>query len=84
MQGSAMCAGDTRAAFWVLMKGDTHCFQTTLLLGFDKFPCLHAFLLQNDSEDKDVEAQNGMTQGDKLNALKSRRQPCSATTGALR
>ncbi|NXO35016.1 CC14A phosphatase, partial [Locustella ochotensis] len=30
---------------------------------------------ENDSEDKDGEAQNGMTQGDKLNALKSRRQP---------
>ncbi|NWU38269.1 CC14A phosphatase, partial [Hylia prasina] len=30
---------------------------------------------ENDSEDKDAEAQNGMTQGDKLNALKSRRQP---------
>ncbi|NXD97901.1 CC14A phosphatase, partial [Chaetorhynchus papuensis] len=31
---------------------------------------------ENDSEDKaDVEAQNGMTQGDKLNALKSRRRP---------
>ncbi|XP_048168759.1 dual specificity protein phosphatase CDC14A isoform X2 [Corvus hawaiiensis] len=40
---------------------------------------------ENDSEDKaDVEAQNGVTQGDKLNALKSRRRPCSATTGALR
>ncbi|XP_039928343.1 dual specificity protein phosphatase CDC14A isoform X3 [Hirundo rustica] len=39
---------------------------------------------ENDSEDKDVEAQNGMTQGDKLNALKSRRQPCSVPTGALR
>ncbi|XP_041885936.1 dual specificity protein phosphatase CDC14A isoform X2 [Corvus kubaryi] len=40
---------------------------------------------ENDSEDEaDVEAQNGMTQGDKLNALKSRRRPCSATTGALR
>ncbi|XP_039928341.1 dual specificity protein phosphatase CDC14A isoform X1 [Hirundo rustica] len=38
---------------------------------------------ENDSEDKDVEAQNGMTQGDKLNALKSRRQPCSVPTGAL-
>ncbi|NXH86330.1 CC14A phosphatase, partial [Edolisoma coerulescens] len=31
---------------------------------------------ENDSEDKaDVEVQNGMTQGDKLNALKSRRRP---------
>ncbi|NWV24802.1 CC14A phosphatase, partial [Origma solitaria] len=31
---------------------------------------------ENDSEDKaDVEAQNGMTQGDKLNALKSLRRP---------
>ncbi|XP_066181379.1 dual specificity protein phosphatase CDC14A isoform X3 [Sylvia atricapilla] len=39
---------------------------------------------ENDSEDKDVEAQNGMTQGDKLNALKSRRQPCSVPAGALR
>ncbi|XP_027748156.1 dual specificity protein phosphatase CDC14A isoform X1 [Empidonax traillii] len=40
---------------------------------------------ENDFEDKaDVETQNGMTQGDKLNALKSRRRPCSATTGALR
>ncbi|XP_066048457.1 dual specificity protein phosphatase CDC14A isoform X2 [Chamaea fasciata] len=39
---------------------------------------------ENDSEDKDLEAQNGMTQGDKLNALKSRRQPCSVPTGALR
>ncbi|XP_063263686.1 dual specificity protein phosphatase CDC14A isoform X1 [Prinia subflava] len=38
---------------------------------------------ENDSDDKDVDAQNGMTQGDKLNALKSRRQPCSLTTGAL-
>ncbi|XP_032552164.1 dual specificity protein phosphatase CDC14A isoform X3 [Chiroxiphia lanceolata] len=40
---------------------------------------------ENDFEDKaDVETQNGMTQGDKLNALKSRRRPCSATTGPLR
>uniref|UniRef100_A0A8C3TSW8 Cell division cycle 14A n=1 Tax=Catharus ustulatus TaxID=91951 RepID=A0A8C3TSW8_CATUS len=39
---------------------------------------------ENDSEDKDGEAHNEMTQGDKLNALKTRRQPCSATTGALR
>ncbi|NXK36535.1 CC14A phosphatase, partial [Piprites chloris] len=40
---------------------------------------------EKDFEDKaDVETQNGMTQGDKLNALKSRRRPCSATTGALR
>ncbi|KFV89293.1 Dual specificity protein phosphatase CDC14A, partial [Fulmarus glacialis] len=31
---------------------------------------------ENDFEDKaDVETQNGMTQGDKLNALKSRRRP---------
>ncbi|NXI33027.1 CC14A phosphatase, partial [Sterrhoptilus dennistouni] len=30
---------------------------------------------ENNSEDKGVEAENGMTQGDKLNALKSRRQP---------
>ncbi|NWT56874.1 CC14A phosphatase, partial [Erythrocercus mccallii] len=39
---------------------------------------------ENDSEDKDVEVQNGMTQGDKLNALKSRRQPFSLPAGALR
>ncbi|XP_075616162.1 dual specificity protein phosphatase CDC14A isoform X1 [Balearica regulorum gibbericeps] len=40
---------------------------------------------ENDFEDKaGVETQNGMTQGDELNALKSRRRPCSATTGALR
>ncbi|XP_009865220.1 PREDICTED: dual specificity protein phosphatase CDC14A-like, partial [Apaloderma vittatum] len=39
----------------------------------------------NDFEDKEsVETENGMTQGDKLNALKSRRRTCSATTGALR
>ncbi|XP_062437052.1 dual specificity protein phosphatase CDC14A isoform X1 [Rhea pennata] len=40
---------------------------------------------ENDSEDKTGrEIKNGMTQGDKLRALKSRRQPRSATTGALR
>ncbi|XP_049663718.1 dual specificity protein phosphatase CDC14A isoform X1 [Accipiter gentilis] len=40
---------------------------------------------ENDFEDKTgVETQNGVTQGDKLNALKGRRRPCSATTGALR
>uniref|UniRef100_A0A8C3J908 protein-tyrosine-phosphatase n=1 Tax=Calidris pygmaea TaxID=425635 RepID=A0A8C3J908_9CHAR len=40
---------------------------------------------ENDFEDEaGVETQNGMTQGDKLNALKSRRWLCSATTGALR
>ncbi|NXG01885.1 CC14A phosphatase, partial [Sakesphorus luctuosus] len=50
----------------------------------NKVQDLHQYR-ENDSEDKaDVEAQNGMTQGDKLNALKSRRRPCSATTGALR
>ncbi|XP_075364368.1 dual specificity protein phosphatase CDC14A isoform X4 [Mycteria americana] len=39
---------------------------------------------ENDFEDKaGVETRNGMTQGDKLNALKSRRRQCS-TTGALR
>uniref|UniRef100_A0A8V0ZU24 protein-tyrosine-phosphatase n=1 Tax=Gallus gallus TaxID=9031 RepID=A0A8V0ZU24_CHICK len=37
-----------------------------------------------DFEDKEgVETMDGLTQGDKLHALKSRRQPCS-TTGALR
>ncbi|XP_040215874.1 dual specificity protein phosphatase CDC14A isoform X2 [Rana temporaria] len=36
-----------------------------------------------NSEDESDE-RNGLTQGDKLRALKSRRQPRSATTGALR
>ncbi|KAG8555959.1 hypothetical protein GDO81_017879 [Engystomops pustulosus] len=36
-----------------------------------------------DSEDE-LEQKSGLTQGDKLRALKSRRQPRSATTGALR
>lgn len=67
-----------------LCEGDAQCFETTLLLGFDRFPCLLAFVSQNNSEDRDVEAENGMTQGDKLNALKSRRQPCSVPAGALR
>ncbi|XP_071420864.1 dual specificity protein phosphatase CDC14A isoform X1 [Pithys albifrons albifrons] len=50
----------------------------------NKVQDLHQYR-ENGFEDKaDVEAQNGMTQGDKLNALKSRRRPCSATTGALR
>nr|XP_009502897.1 PREDICTED: dual specificity protein phosphatase CDC14A-like [Phalacrocorax carbo] len=48
-------------------------------------PQQHFLEEYNDFEDKaGVEAQNGMTQGDKLNALKNRRRPCSATTGALR
>ncbi|XP_077308948.1 dual specificity protein phosphatase CDC14A isoform X2 [Lithobates pipiens] len=38
---------------------------------------------ENNSEDESDE-RNGLTQGDKLRALKSRRQPRSATTGALR
>uniref|UniRef100_A0A8B9ZLM8 Cell division cycle 14A n=1 Tax=Anas zonorhyncha TaxID=75864 RepID=A0A8B9ZLM8_9AVES len=39
---------------------------------------------ENEYEDKTgTEAKNGMTQGDKLHALKSRRRPCSTTTGAL-
>ncbi|XP_064003117.1 dual specificity protein phosphatase CDC14A isoform X2 [Pogoniulus pusillus] len=38
-----------------------------------------------DFEDKaGMETQNDITQGDKLNALKSRRQQCSAAAGALR
>ncbi|XP_056379346.1 dual specificity protein phosphatase CDC14A isoform X1 [Hyla sarda] len=36
-----------------------------------------------DSDDE-LGQKNGLTQGDKLRALKSRRQPRSATTGALR
>uniref|UniRef100_A0A8C3GJ54 Cell division cycle 14A n=1 Tax=Cairina moschata TaxID=8855 RepID=A0A8C3GJ54_CAIMO len=40
---------------------------------------------ENEFEDKTgTEAKNGMTQGDKLHALKSQRRPCSTTTGALR
>uniref|UniRef100_A0A8D0HK08 Cell division cycle 14A n=1 Tax=Sphenodon punctatus TaxID=8508 RepID=A0A8D0HK08_SPHPU len=40
---------------------------------------------ENDFEDNtELESRNGMTQGDQLRALKSRRQPRSATTGALR
>uniref|UniRef100_A0A672UGH8 protein-tyrosine-phosphatase n=1 Tax=Strigops habroptila TaxID=2489341 RepID=A0A672UGH8_STRHB len=40
---------------------------------------------QNEFEDNaGVEAQDGMTQGDKLNALKTRRRTCSSTAGALR
>ncbi|XP_010015413.1 PREDICTED: dual specificity protein phosphatase CDC14A-like [Nestor notabilis] len=40
---------------------------------------------QGELEDNaDVEAQDGMTQGDKLNALKTRRRTCSSTAGALR
>ncbi|XP_077188983.1 dual specificity protein phosphatase CDC14A isoform X5 [Paroedura picta] len=40
---------------------------------------------ENDVEDSaDVELKNGMTQGDKLRALKLRRQPRSATTGTLK
>ncbi|XP_075038641.1 dual specificity protein phosphatase CDC14A isoform X2 [Mixophyes fleayi] len=38
---------------------------------------------ENNSEDE-LDQRNGLTQGDKLRALKSRRQPRSATTGALR
>uniref|UniRef100_A0A8C5QDA9 Cell division cycle 14A n=1 Tax=Leptobrachium leishanense TaxID=445787 RepID=A0A8C5QDA9_9ANUR len=38
---------------------------------------------ENISEDE-PEQKNGLTQGDKLRALKSKRQPRSATTGALR
>ncbi|XP_057257794.1 dual specificity protein phosphatase CDC14A isoform X2 [Pezoporus wallicus] len=40
---------------------------------------------QNEFEDSaHVEARDGMTQGDKLNALKTRRRTCSSTAGALR
>ncbi|XP_061489814.1 dual specificity protein phosphatase CDC14A isoform X2 [Rhineura floridana] len=41
--------------------------------------------VENELEDNvEQETKNGMTQGDKLRALKLRRQPRSATTGALR
>ncbi|KAM9008284.1 dual specificity protein phosphatase CDC14A isoform 3-T3 [Ara ararauna] len=40
---------------------------------------------QNEFEDNaHVEARDGMTQGDKLNALKTRRRTCSSTAGGLR
>ncbi|KAM9543934.1 dual specificity protein phosphatase CDC14A isoform 3-T3 [Guaruba guarouba] len=40
---------------------------------------------QNEFEDNaHVEGQDGMTQGDKLNALKTRRRTCSSTAGGLR
>ncbi|XP_062462097.1 dual specificity protein phosphatase CDC14A isoform X2 [Pezoporus occidentalis] len=40
---------------------------------------------QNEFQDSaHVEAWDGMTQGDKLNALKTRRRTCSSTAGALR
>uniref|UniRef100_A0A8C8VE37 Cell division cycle 14A n=1 Tax=Pelusios castaneus TaxID=367368 RepID=A0A8C8VE37_9SAUR len=40
---------------------------------------------ENDFEENaELESKNGMTQGDKLRALKGQRQPRSATTGALR
>ncbi|XP_053324798.1 dual specificity protein phosphatase CDC14A isoform X1 [Spea bombifrons] len=36
------------------------------------------------NSDEESDQKNGLTQGDKLRALKSKRQPRSATTGALR
>ncbi|XP_010212020.1 PREDICTED: dual specificity protein phosphatase CDC14A [Tinamus guttatus] len=55
-----------------------------VLCGLDDISISGSFN-KNDSVDQaDMEAKNGMTQGDKLRALKSRRQPRSATTGALR
>ncbi|CAJ0965130.1 unnamed protein product [Ranitomeya imitator] len=50
---------------------------------FSVDPCCALGKTMIDSEDE-LEPRNGLTQGDKLRALKSRRQPRSATTGALR
>lgn len=45
----------------------------------------HVFLFQNNlEEDEDVEMKNSITQGDKLRALKSQRQPRSSSSSAFR
>ncbi|KAM9326768.1 dual specificity protein phosphatase CDC14A [Gastrophryne carolinensis] len=44
----------------------------------------HSFDRSENLSDSESDERNGLTQGDKLRALKSRRQPRSATTGALR
>ncbi|KAM6454147.1 dual specificity protein phosphatase CDC14A isoform 2-T2 [Liasis olivaceus] len=45
---------------------------------------LDKYIESDLEDDAEVEVKNGMTQGDQLRALKLRRQPRSATTGALR
>lgn len=46
----------------------------------------HAFFFfqNNFEEDEDVEMKNSITQGDKLRALKSQRQPRSSPSCAFR
>uniref|UniRef100_F7FF44 Dual specificity protein phosphatase CDC14A n=1 Tax=Ornithorhynchus anatinus TaxID=9258 RepID=F7FF44_ORNAN len=52
---------------------------------FTKLQNLDRYGEENDfEEERDLEPKNGVTQGDKLRALKSRRQPRSITTGMLR
>ncbi len=41
-------------------------------------------MFSNSQQNDYAETDLGMTQGDKLRALKVRRQPRSATTGAIR
>ncbi|XP_066480225.1 dual specificity protein phosphatase CDC14A isoform X2 [Tiliqua scincoides] len=50
----------------------------------NKVENLERYLEKEVEDNPEVETKNGMTQGDKLRALKLRRQPRSATTGALR
>lgn len=45
---------------------------------------MHFFLQNNLEEDEDVEMKNSITQGDKLRALKSQRQPRSSPSCAFR
>nr|XP_060477314.1 dual specificity protein phosphatase CDC14A [Panthera onca] len=60
-------------------------------VGFQKVPAtsnlsmVHTFFFQNNlEEDEDVEMKNSITQGDKLRALKSQRQPRSSPSCAFR
>lgn len=67
-----------------LCKGDVQYFETTAKDLMDFLACL-LHVSQNEFEDNArAEAQDGMTQGDKLNALKTRRRTCSSTAGAPR
>ncbi|KAJ6658411.1 hypothetical protein lerEdw1_020115, partial [Lerista edwardsae] len=50
----------------------------------NKVENLERYLEKEVEDGGEMETKNGMTQGDKLRALKLRRQPRSATTGALR
>lgn len=45
---------------------------------------MHFFFQNNLEEDEDVEMKNSITQGDKLRALKSQRQPRSSPSCAFR